>query len=64
DAALAGQGVALASSVLAASAVEAGELVRLSETELPGRTFWAVSRDAHPRFADVERFASWARSCG
>ena len=64
DAALAGQGVALASSVLAASAVEAGELVRLSETELPGRTFWAVSRDAHPRLADVERFASWARSCG
>lgn len=63
DSALAGQGVVLASSVLAASAVAAGRLVRLSETELPGRTFWAVSRREHPRFMEVERFASWARSC-
>ncbi|AHD03387.1 LysR family transcriptional regulator (plasmid) [Leisingera methylohalidivorans DSM 14336] len=64
DSALAGQGVVLASSVLAASAVAAGHLVRLSETELPGRTFWAVSRSNHPRFAEVERFASWARASG
>jgi len=64
DAALAGQGVILASSVLVASAVEAGHLVRLSETELPGRTFWAVSRGDHPRFAEVEHFTSWARASG
>ncbi|MEE4011740.1 LysR substrate-binding domain-containing protein [Roseibium sp. FZY0029] len=63
DAALAGQGVVLASSVLAASAVAAGHLVRLSEAKLPGRTFWAVSLSEHPRFPEVERFASWARSC-
>ncbi|GHG92908.1 LysR substrate-binding domain-containing protein [Pseudodonghicola xiamenensis] len=64
DAALAGQGVVLASSVLATSAVAAGHLVRLSETELPARTFWAVSRRDHPRFAEVEHFASWARASG
>ncbi|SLN39050.1 Glycine cleavage system transcriptional activator [Roseovarius albus] len=63
DAALAGQGVVLASSVLAASAVAAGHLVRLSETELPGRTFWAVCLSEQPRSCEVERFATWARSC-
>ena len=63
DAAHDGQGVVLASSVLAAAAIKAGDLVRLSETELPGRTFWAVCRSAHPRFREVERFATWARSC-
>lgn len=61
DSALAGQGVVLASSVLAGSAVAEGHLVHLSKTELPGRTFWAVSRGDHPRFADVAQFASWAR---
>ncbi len=64
DSALAGQGVVLASSALATSAVAAGQLVHLSRTELPGRTFWAVSRGDHPRFAEVERFASWARASG
>lgn len=64
DSALAGQGVVLASSVLAGAAVAAGQLVRLSETELPGRTFWAVSRCDHPRFTEVERFASWAHASG
>lgn len=63
DSALAGQGVVLASSVLAGAAIAAGQLVRLSETELPGRTFWAVSRSDHPRLAEMERFASWARAC-
>ncbi|MBW4985202.1 LysR family transcriptional regulator [Mameliella sp. CS4] len=62
DSALAGQGVVLASSVLAGAAVAEGHLVRLSKTELPGRTFWAVSRGDHPRFADVAQFASWARA--
>lgn len=64
DAALAGQGVVLASSVLAASAVAAGQLMRLSDTALPGKTFWAVSRSEHPRFAEVQSFASWARASG
>lgn len=64
DSALAGQGVVLASSVLAGAAVAAGQLLRLSETELPGRTFWAVSRGDHPRFTEVERFASWAHASG
>ncbi|MCG7630245.1 LysR substrate-binding domain-containing protein, partial [Epibacterium sp. MM17-32] len=58
DSALAGQGVVLASSVLAGAAVAAGHLVRLSDVGLPGRTFWAVSRSDHPHFAEVERFAS------
>ncbi|WP_300531704.1 LysR family transcriptional regulator [uncultured Mameliella sp.] len=62
DSALAGQGVVLASSVLAGAAVAEGHLVPLSKTELPGRTFWAVSRGDHPRFADVAQFASWARA--
>lgn len=64
DSALAGQGVVLASSVLAGAAVAAGHLVRLSDVGLPGRTFWAVSRSDHPRFAEVERFASWAHASG
>lgn len=64
DSALAGQGVVLASSVLAGAAVAAGHLVRLSDVGFPGRRFWAVSRGDHPRFAEVERFASWARSTG
>ena len=64
DSALAGQGVVLASSVLAASAMATGQLVRLSDTDLPGRTFWAVSRADHPRFAEVEHFANWARASG
>lgn len=64
DAALAGQGVVLASSVLTDAAVAAGQLKRLSKTDLPGRTFWAVSRDDHPRFAKMERFAAWARASG
>lgn len=60
DAALAGQGAVLASSVLVSDAVAAGRLVRLSDAALSGRTFWAVSRSDHPRCGDVERFASWA----
>ena len=64
DSALAGQGVVLASSVLAASAMATGQLLRLSDTDLPGRTFWAVSRADHPRFAEVEHFANWARASG
>ena len=43
DAALAGQGVVLASSVLTASARAVGRLVCLSKNDLPGRVFWAVS---------------------
>jgi len=64
DSALAGQGVVLASSVLASASVAAGQLVCLSETSLPGRTFWAVSRGDHPRFAEVAQFATWARASG
>lgn len=64
DAALAGQGVVLASDVLAHAALAAGSLVRLSETELRGRTFWAVSRRDFPRLPEVEQFASWARASG
>lgn len=62
DSALAGQGVVLASSVLANAAVAAGHLIRLSDTDLPGRTFWAVTRGDHPRLAEVERFVSWAHT--
>nr|WP_254702707.1 LysR substrate-binding domain-containing protein [Sulfitobacter sp. THAF37] len=62
DSAIAGQGVVLASSALAASAVAAGQLVCLSDTDLPGRTFWAVCRADHPRLADIERFSSWVRA--
>ncbi|MGI3166876.1 LysR substrate-binding domain-containing protein [Pseudooceanicola sp. 200-1SW] len=63
DAALAGQGVVLASSVLAASALAEGRLIRLSKTDLPGRTFWAVCLRDHPRQAEIDRFVAWARAC-
>lgn len=62
DSALAGQGVVLASSVLASTAMKAGDLVPLSGTTLPGRTFWAVTRRDHPRVSEVKRFASWANA--
>lgn len=62
DAALAGQGAVLASSVLASSAVAAGHLVCLSKTALSGRMFWAVARNGHPRLSEVESFSIWARS--
>ena len=64
DSALAGQGAVLASSVLTSAAVSDGQLVRLSEADLPGRIFWAVIRNDHPRVNEVEYFTSWARvSC-
>lgn len=62
DAALAGQGVVLASSVLTASALAVGQLICLSKTDLPGRMFWAVTLKGHRRLGDLERFAQWARS--
>lgn len=64
DSAIAGQGVVLASSVLAAASVAAGQLKPLSTTSLPGRSFWAVARNDHPRLEEVERFAAWARDSG
>ncbi len=59
DAALSGQGVVLASSILAGDDIASGKLMAVSETALPGRTFWAVSRPDHPRKPDIEKFVAW-----
>lgn len=63
DAASAGQGVVLASTVLVQEALAAGQLRRLSDCALPGRSYWAVTTADHSRRAEVEAFADWARGC-
>jgi LysR family transcriptional regulator, glycine cleavage system transcriptional activator len=62
EAALAGQGVALASDVEVALEVEAGRLVQVSPVGIPGLTFFAVHRKAHRRAPDIARFTGWARA--
>lgn len=64
DAALAGQGVVLASKVLVQDALAAGQLRRLSDCALPGRSYWAVTPADHARRGEIEAFADWARGCG
>lgn len=61
DAAMAAQGVVLASDVLVADELATGQLVKMSDISLPGRRYWAVCLKTNLRYADVLRFASWAR---
>ncbi len=61
EAAIAGQGVALASSVLVERELRMGLLMRVSEVSIPGRTFYAVSVRNSPRKHLVDRFVQWAQ---
>ena len=62
EAAIAGQGIALASSVLVERELKIGLLQRVSEVSIPGRTFYAVSVRSSPRKQLVNRFVQWASS--
>ena len=61
EAAIAGQGVALASSVLVERELKMGLLKRVSDVSIPGRTFYAVSVRSSPRKQLFDRFVRWAR---
>lgn len=61
EAAIAGQGVALASSVLVERELKMGLLQRVSDVSIPGRTFYAVSVRTLPRKQLVDRFVQWAQ---
>ena len=61
EAAIAGQGIALASSVLVQRELKIGLLQRVSEVSIPGRTFYAVSVRSSPRKQLVNRFVQWMR---
>ncbi|WP_142846066.1 LysR substrate-binding domain-containing protein [Telmatospirillum sp. J64-1] len=64
DAAIAGQGVVLASEFLVSDFLARGDLVRMSEVALPGLTFWAVFLTSNPRSDDLLRFVAWLREQG
>ena len=60
-AAVAGQGVVLASSVLVADLIRQGALVRVGKGSLPGHRYHLVALPAQLRRAPVAAFASWLR---
>lgn len=61
DAAVAGQGVVLASQVLVSDLLASGQLVQLSPMDLPGPSCWAVHLSSHPRQAEINRLIEWMR---
>jgi len=61
EAALAGQGVSLASDIEVSLDLAAGRLVVPIDIGTSGFTFRVVHVAAHPRAAEVALFASWAR---
>lgn len=62
DAAVSGQGAALASQHLVADLLKAGELVQLSDIGLPGLTYWAVFLPTHPHKDRLEHLLGWLRA--
>jgi len=62
EAAIAGQGVSLASDVQVELDIAAGRLVVPIDLGLPGCTFRAVHLKSSRRAADIRRFAAWAAS--
>ena len=61
EAALAGQGVVLASDVEVAGDIRRGRLMQLSTVSLPGLSFYLVHLREHKRSGDMERLANWIR---
>ncbi|WP_321490739.1 LysR substrate-binding domain-containing protein [uncultured Hyphomonas sp.] len=61
DAAVSGQGAALASQHLVADLLKAGRLVQLSGIALPGLTYWAVFLPTHPHKDRLEHLLSCLR---
>lgn len=61
EAAIAGQGLAICSDILAAQELRNGQLWRVSAITLPGYGFYLVYRRQHPRLAAIMAFAEWMR---
>lgn len=58
---MAGQGLALASTVLVDDLIEQGVLVRVGDGSLPGYRYHLVALPARLRRPPVAAFASWLR---
>lgn len=61
DAALAGQGVVLASEHLVKDQLRIGSLTLLSNITIPGPSYWAVFLSTHPAREKLEQLLSWLR---
>jgi LysR family transcriptional regulator, glycine cleavage system transcriptional activator len=61
DAAVSGQGAALASQHLVADVLKAGQLVQLSDIALPGLSYWAVFLATHPAKARLVQLSDRLR---
>jgi LysR family transcriptional regulator, glycine cleavage system transcriptional activator len=61
EAAIAGQGIAICSSVLVQPELASGALVPVSRVKLPGYGFYIVHRAQHPKMDMIKAFINWAR---
>ncbi|MBV6656631.1 MAG: LysR family transcriptional regulator [Devosiaceae bacterium] len=61
EAATAGHGVSLASSLEVRDDIAAGKLVQAYDVGLPGLTFWMVHLKPHRRQAEIEAVVAWMR---
>jgi LysR family glycine cleavage system transcriptional activator len=61
EAAIAGQGVAICSTVLVQPELASGTLVPVSRVKLPGYGFYIVHRAEHPKMNLIKAFINWAR---
>lgn len=62
EAVISGQGVGIFSDVLVAHDLAAGTLVKAFSLNLPGYSFYVVSRPSHPRARTIRVFSQWLRS--
>jgi len=62
DAVIAGQGIAILGDTLLAHELETGVLVKAVDFTAPGTGYYLVYLSDHPRKAQIEDLASWARS--
>jgi LysR family transcriptional regulator, glycine cleavage system transcriptional activator len=61
EAAIAGQGIAICSTVLVQPELASGALVPVSRVKLPGYGFYIVHRAEHPKMDMIKAFINWAR---
>ncbi len=61
EAAIAGQGVAICSTVLVQPELASGALAPVSRVKLPGYGFYIVHRAEHPKIDLIKAFINWAR---
>jgi LysR family transcriptional regulator, glycine cleavage system transcriptional activator len=61
DAAVSGQGAALASQHLVSDLLKAGQLVQLSDIALPGLSYWAVFLPTHLAKDRLVQLSNWLR---